>query len=310
MKILKHNIAADLVLAAMCCAIACTTSSCKKANATSSDNGATIENNNTVAPPEASTDTAPVETPLAGDASIPKGAKILMSVYPDFVKGYMNGKLVMSDGSTITYDDGRKKSFVELLDNADPEDMFAFNYDLKSWIPGKMQDAGRSRCEELFKKMYGNSPGAVQKKLVPVRWPFGQATNGGGVNMNIKTVKFTTVNGANKQLEKVVAELEKHPELHKYLAQSGAFYWRPVRGAKRLSAHSYGMTIDIGVKFSDYWRNHAKDENATVTYRNKYPHEIVEIFEKHGFIWGGRWYHYDTMHFEYRPEILMDARGQ
>jgi hypothetical protein len=31
----------------------------------------------------------------------------------------------------------------------------------------------------------------------------------------------------------------------------------------------------------------------------------VEIFEKHGFIWGGRWYHYDTMHFEYRPEILL-----
>ena len=32
--------------------------------------------------------------------------------------------------------------------------------------------------------------------------------------------------------------------------------------------------------------------------------EIVRIFEKHGFIWGGRWYHYDTMHFEYRPELL------
>jgi len=32
--------------------------------------------------------------------------------------------------------------------------------------------------------------------------------------------------------------------------------------------------------------------------------EIVEIFERHGFIWGGKWYHYDTMHFEYRPEML------
>jgi peptidoglycan LD-endopeptidase CwlK len=36
--------------------------------------------------------------------------------------------------------------------------------------------------------------------------------------------------------------------------------------------------------------------------------EIVAIFEKHGFIWGGKWYHYDTMHFEYRPE-LMPARA-
>jgi hypothetical protein len=30
----------------------------------------------------------------------------------------------------------------------------------------------------------------------------------------------------------------------------------------------------------------------------------VEVFERHGFIWGGKWNHYDTMHFEYRPELL------
>ena len=303
MKTNKHYIAAGLVLAAMCCIITTATTSCKRANATSSEEV-------TIADTTSTQGEVVAQTPLAGDNSIPQGARILMSVYPDFVKDYKNGKLVMSDGSTITYDDGRKKSFIELLDDADPEDMFAFNYDLNSWIPGKMQDAGRSRCEELFKKMYGNSDAAVRRNLVPVRWPFGQATNGGGVNKNIKTVKFTKINGANKQLEKVVAELEKHPELHKYLAQSGAFYWRPVRGAKRLSAHSYGMTIDIGVKFSDYWRTQARDENATVAYRNKYPHEIVEIFEKYGFIWGGRWYHYDTMHFEYRPEILLHARSK
>jgi hypothetical protein len=41
-------------------------------------------------------------------------------------------------------------------------------------------------------------------------------------------------------------------------------------------------------------------------YKNQIPLEIVKIFEKYGFIWGGRWYHYDTMHFEYRPELLLD----
>ena len=35
-----------------------------------------------------------------------------------------------------------------------------------------------------------------------------------------------------------------------------------------------------------------------------YRSEIVEIFERHGFIWGGKWSYYDTMHFEYRPELL------
>jgi hypothetical protein len=32
--------------------------------------------------------------------------------------------------------------------------------------------------------------------------------------------------------------------------------------------------------------------------------EIVRIFENHGFIWGGKWYHYDAMHFEFRPELV------
>jgi D-alanyl-D-alanine carboxypeptidase len=36
--------------------------------------------------------------------------------------------------------------------------------------------------------------------------------------------------------------------------------------------------------------------------------EIVRIFEAHGFIRRGKWYHYDTMHFEYRPELIGAAK--
>ena len=37
---------------------------------------------------------------------------------------------------------------------------------------------------------------------------------------------------------------------------------------------------------------------------NRIPPDIVAAFERHGFIWGGRWMHFDTMHFEFRPELL------
>jgi len=58
--------------------------------------------------------------------------------------------------------------------------------------------------------------------------------------------------------------------------------------------------IDINVKYSAYWRwNKGK-----YRYRNSIPYAIVKAFEDNGFIWGGKWYHYDTMHFEYRPELL------
>ena len=63
-------------------------------------------------------------------------------------------------------------------------------------------------------------------------------------------------------------------------------------------------TTDIAQKHANYWRWTKPDSKGRYPYRNQIPAEIVEIFEKHGFIWGGRWYHYDTMHFEYRPELL------
>ena len=231
---------------------------------------------------------------------IPAGAKYLIQAYPAFIDGFDNGYLLMKDGTKILYDDGRKKSFVERLDSSDPEDMFAFVYDMTTWEPPAFQqDAGRSRCETLFKKMYGSSAAQVQKHLVKVDW-FGQK------------VMFTTVNGAADSLRAVARDLAKEPSLKQYLKSSGSFYWRQVRGAKRLSAHSYGMTIDVGVKGSDYWqwRNPGKGENDRIKYSNHMPHRLVEIFESHGFIWGGRWYHYDTMHFEFRPEILLSAKRQ
>lgn len=51
-------------------------------------------------------------------------------------------------------------------------------------------------------------------------------------------------------------------------------------------------------------KNPGKQETDSIKYANCIPMEIVRVFEKHGFIWGGRWYHYDTMHFEYRPEFF------
>lgn len=234
-----------------------------------------------------------VQKVSAQQSAVPRGAQILINVYPAFVKGYKDGYMLFADGTKMLYDDGRKKTFVQKLDDSDVEDMFAFKYDRRSWTPEYLQDAGRSRCEAFFKKMYGATEAEVKRNLVSVSW-FGEK------------VLFTKVNGAADSLRAVAAELARHPEFRSYLKSSGSFYWRKVRGANRLSAHSYGMTIDIGVAKSDYWlwKNPGKSETAKIVYANKIPHGIVQIFEKHGFIWGGRWYHYDTMHFEFRPEIL------
>ena len=34
------------------------------------------------------------------------------------------------------------------------------------------------------------------------------------------------------------------------------------------------------------------------------PKIVRDIFESEGFIWGGKWTVWDTMHFEYHPELI------
>lgn len=229
-------------------------------------------------------------------ADIPAGARALIDAYPQFISGYKDNKLLFRDGTSMTYDDGRKKDFATMLDDSDPEDMFSIAYEEPATQPEYLADAGRSRNEALFKKMYGSSAAQVRSRMENVKW-FGQ------------TVQFASANGAAKALREVAAELAQYPELKKYLKSSGTFNWRPVRGARRMSAHSYGIAFDIGVDYSDYWlwKNPGASETAKLKYANRIPRRIVEIFRKHGFIWGGSWYHYDTMHFEYRPELLRYA---
>lgn len=55
----------------------------------------------------------------------------------------------------------------------------------------------------------------------------------------------------------------------------------------RLSHHSWGIAIDINVSTNAYGRE-----------PNQHP-RVVEIFESHGFTWGGRWLRPDGMHFEW-----------
>ena len=51
-----------------------------------------------------------------------------------------------------------------------------------------------------------------------------------------------------------------------------------------------------------------KGKDGKVVWKNRVPGAIGEIFERHGFIWGAKWYHFDTMHFEYRPELIALAK--
>lgn len=121
------------------------------------------------------------------------------------------------------------------------------------------------------------------------------------------------MNGAAEALTRVGEDLAKLPgEVQAYAATSaGTFNWRTVAGTDRLSMHSFGIAIDFKMPnpAAGYWRWRYKDEEADIAYPEALLdddalRQVVETFERHGFIWGGKWHHYDPMHFEYRPELL------
>jgi peptidoglycan L-alanyl-D-glutamate endopeptidase CwlK len=227
----------------------------------------------------------------------------LVEAYPDFLSSGEGNTLHWKDGSSMVFDDGQvKKDFDTLLDRANLKDQMSICYplgDRSTAPPAVNYDPGRIRYEPFFLKMYGNSPEEVRRKLVPVMW----------LPKHLhKVVMVTTVNGIDQKLKAASDELDSLPdEYSKYLENpGGTFNWRPIAGTNRLSTHSFGSTIDINVRLSDYWRNARPNSKGLYEYKNRIPMKIVEIMEKHGFIWGGKWYHYDTMHFEYRPELLSE----
>jgi hypothetical protein len=206
--------------------------------------------------------------------------------------------LIMKNRGKVIYDDGVVKGFEQKLDKPDLEDMLDQLY-----RPGVSRepfrpdnDPGRFRVDAFFNAVYGGSGSEVTDNLVPISFCGAK-------------VMFNAQNGAAKALETVGQELavllSRRPSLRQYVFPlGGTFFWRKIAGTSRLSPHSWAIAIDLNPRHGAYWRGAKKRGEEVEVPRDKYPQEIVAIFEKHGFIWGGKWSHFDLMHFEYRPEML------
>jgi len=242
------------------------------------------------------------------------GPGILLRAYPgQLAPTDKPNTVAWKDGTEMVYDDGMARTtLLDLLDHPCLRDQLRMPYPAGNLDtpPAVNHDPGRVRFEPFFRKMYGTSESEVQGHLVPVPWP----AAGKG-----HTLRFTKVNGAAEALRRAGEAFAQCPEPVRALiaAPIGTFNWRLIAGSKSLSAHSFGIAVDFQLprNLYRYWRWDMADasQDAAVCL---YPEsvlksadlaEVVKIFEDHQFIWGGKWYHYDTMHFEYRPELLPDT---
>ena len=90
------------------------------------------------------------------------------------------------------------------------------------------------------------------------------------------------------QLRAALTEIQQAglaPEIHPG-EYAGCFYPRFIAGTTTLSNHAFGLAIDI---------NAPENARGTAGQMNR---QVVAIFQRWGFTWGGVWHYTDPMHFE------------
>lgn len=228
---------------------------------------------------------------------------VMKLAYPEYVKTVeMEGDkvyLIMKSGKKILYDDKKNKTHEQKLENGDLQDVLEQIYPLEmnSEIMDREFDPGRSRSYEILSEVYGDSKKAIEKNLVNLKYGY--------------TYQFNNKNNANTSLENALKEIlplaKTRGDIGSILyPASGTFNYRVISGTGRLSPHSYGIAIDLKSDKRDYWKwSSVKEGNTRLL---QYPKELVYAFEKNNFVWGGKWGHFDILHFEYRPEIILKSK--
>lgn len=235
----------------------------------------------------------------------PAFALALELAYPGLRVDEVAGQVVMENGQTLPVgqDDGRAAKAI--LSDASIAEQFTQVYPLAFDLTARDTpwfDPGRFRNDAFFRALWFADEASAAHSLVTVRYP--------GVQVQPRFA-MTRKHCVAHQLEgafKAIASLED-PSLEQFFTQvGGSFNWRVIAGTTRLSSHSFGIAIDLNTALGGYWRWSGASEGAVGRYENLYPETLVTTLERFGFIWGGKWHHFDGMHFEYRPELILHAR--
>ncbi|WP_415183760.1 M15 family metallopeptidase [Phaeovulum sp.] len=161
-------------------------------------------------------------------------------------------------------------------------------------------DPGRVRNDAFFRSLYFQSAENASASLVAVSEP----------TLTNTVFRVTGKRNVACQLAAVLKTLASTQKDYSavFSMSGGGYNWRVISGTDRLSPHSFGVAVDVNPGLGQYWKWTGATEGNVGAYNNRIPAEVVMTFERYGFIWGGKWHHFDGMHFEFRPELILYAR--
>lgn len=259
-----------------------------------------------LAGPVGASDCAPrdfLTLPLPDAPGRPAIAVALETAYPGLYVDDAQGTVHMPDGaSVLPLGDITGRSPADRLVDPTIAEQFIYAYPLDFDLETRKtpwEDPGRLRNQAFFKALYFDSQARAAAALVTVRYP----PTGTRFFLTDKTCAATQLDAALKAIAGQGVDYTRY-----FSNIGGSFNWRTISGTNRLSAHSYGMALDLNANLGGYWRWSGAAAGSAGAYDNQIPEGIVAPLERYGFVWGGKWHHFDGMHFEYRPELILYAR--
>jgi hypothetical protein len=245
-----------------------------------------------------------LEMPLP-DPDRPAISLALELAYPGLRVDEKAGQVVLAHGERLPLGRDTGRAAQDILGDASIVEQFTQVYPLTFDLSARGTpwfDPGRFRNDAFFRALWFKDEASAASSLVSVRYPGAQAQ---------PRFAMTTKHCVAHQLGGAFAALaaRNDPALAPLFTKiGGSFNWRVIAGTQRLSSHSFGIALDLNTELGGYWRWVGAREGQVGPYRNHFPEVLVSTLERFGFIWGGKWHHFDGMHFEYRPELILHAR--
>jgi hypothetical protein len=250
--------------------------------------------------------------------------KALAAAYPEAIGGaeYRDGDwAVRLRGVWYYYAGGRLLTgeFRSRSGEYDPQPFYNYPENLPPWREPSQEDAERFRSMARSRR---STPGKRAQFFFDDLW---RSHDRAESYERVKSLRFlghsvlvhySILEELSLVEEKILAEAKTSAEVRRWidsLETLTGWNWRTIADTQSRSFHAYGAAIDLlprslgGMETYWLWTAERSPEWWAVPYSRRFhpPEAVIKAFENYGFVWGGKWTFFDTMHFEYRPELLL-----
>jgi len=243
----------------------------------------------------------------SSEATIHRRITALLKNYGDFITNVEyreNDTAFQINNDWIYFCNGKMLSLKNLKNEYKFSSIF---YDYKSGVLTKtpaMKRKGVNPSHDFWNVLFGKTERDVRK--------LGQKITFLNHHAFVNNICVNPLEKIEKQIINAALTNSKVQAFIDELDIMYSFQRKKIRGVGNLSFHAYGLAVDLVPKSFNgkhvYWKwSRVYDKNWAHIPLNKRwspPQEVINAFEQNGFIWGGKWLHFDTIHFEYRPELI------